>query len=338
MTRAPLPRSSRATRAGEHARRPPRRNLRRAQYARSLSCRANRHARPIVAVVVLPAARLRPGHSRYPCVAYDQTSHDPRARIVEASDGCCWKIDVTSSRITMHVLALREGDVVSWARRSHRQRRGPRRHRLQVRGRHPSNELSIRKNVIPRRGGAREEVDALVLTKEDQDGRLIAPKKRAVREGMAQTSRPPPSPHGPFTGTVIEVVRAPDRGPRGSWLPAASLVRHPPGAQPRRVHGPADRVQSYRAQSVRETTCLSRRPCWKRSAREQRQEIPGPACSRASSSRASSRTSSISARSWIERHRRPHHISRLSWSHVNTRGEILNIGDTVQVKVPGHRP
>ena len=44
----------------------------------------------------------------------------------------------------------------------------------------PSNELSIRKSVDPRdEVEMGEEVDALVLTKEDQDGRLIMSKKRA---------------------------------------------------------------------------------------------------------------------------------------------------------------
>src|SRR3984893_9777851 len=44
----------------------------------------------------------------------------------------------------------------------------------------PSNELSIRKSVDPAEEvELGEEVDALVLTKEDQDGRLVLSKKRA---------------------------------------------------------------------------------------------------------------------------------------------------------------
>src|ERR1700745_1207261 len=44
----------------------------------------------------------------------------------------------------------------------------------------PANELSIRKSVDPSEEvSLGEEVDALVLTKEDQDGRLIMSKKRA---------------------------------------------------------------------------------------------------------------------------------------------------------------
>src|SRR5436305_980918 len=44
----------------------------------------------------------------------------------------------------------------------------------------PANELSIRKSVDPEdEVQLGEEVDAIVLTKEDQDGRLIMSKKRA---------------------------------------------------------------------------------------------------------------------------------------------------------------
>src|SRR3954452_25336334 len=44
----------------------------------------------------------------------------------------------------------------------------------------PSHELSIRKSVDPHdEVELGEDVDALVLTKEDQDGRLILSKKRA---------------------------------------------------------------------------------------------------------------------------------------------------------------
>ena len=44
----------------------------------------------------------------------------------------------------------------------------------------PNNELSIRKSVDPNEEvELGEEVDALVLTKEDHDGRLILSKKRA---------------------------------------------------------------------------------------------------------------------------------------------------------------
>ena len=62
----------------------------------------------------------------------------------------------------------------------------------------PNNELSIRKSVDPSEEvELGEEVDALVLTKEDQDGRLILSKKRARFErawrrieGAAESGEP----------------------------------------------------------------------------------------------------------------------------------------------------
>ena len=59
----------------------------------------------------------------------------------------------------------------------------------------PSNELSIRKSANPHdEVELGEEVDALVLTKEDQDGRLLLSKKRARFEKACAGSRPQPSP------------------------------------------------------------------------------------------------------------------------------------------------
>src|SRR3954453_7451269 len=53
----------------------------------------------------------------------------------------------------------------------------------------PSNELSIRKSVDPHdEVELGEEVDALVLPKEDQDGRLIMSKKRAPFEKACRCS------------------------------------------------------------------------------------------------------------------------------------------------------
>ena len=59
----------------------------------------------------------------------------------------------------------------------------------------PSNELSIRKSVDPSdEVQLGKEVDALVLTKEDQEGRLILSKKRARFEKPGAGSRRRRSP------------------------------------------------------------------------------------------------------------------------------------------------
>jgi len=90
----------------------------------------------------------------------------------------------------------------------------------------PSGELSIRKSVDPSdEVQLGEEVDALVLTKEDQDGRLILSKKRARFEKAWRRIEAAAESGEPVKGTVIEVVKGGliiDLGVRG-FLPA-SLV------------------------------------------------------------------------------------------------------------------
>src|SRR3712207_7358545 len=67
----------------------------------------------------------------------------------------------------------------------------------------PSNELSIRKSVDPHdEVELGEEVDALVLTKEDQDGRLIMSKKRARFEKAWRRIEAAQESGEPIPGTV----------------------------------------------------------------------------------------------------------------------------------------
>src|SRR6202035_3645865 len=90
----------------------------------------------------------------------------------------------------------------------------------------PAGELSIRKAVDPgEEVHLGEEVDAIVLTKEDQDGRLIMSKKRVRFEKAWRRIETAAESGEPVEGTVIEVVKGGliiDLGVRG-FLPA-SLV------------------------------------------------------------------------------------------------------------------
>src|ERR687885_238506 len=72
----------------------------------------------------------------------------------------------------------------------------------------PASELSIRKSVDPHEEvELGEEVDALVLTKEDQDGRLVLSKKRARFEKAWRKIERAAESGEPVEGTVIEVVK-----------------------------------------------------------------------------------------------------------------------------------
>ena len=90
----------------------------------------------------------------------------------------------------------------------------------------PSRELSIKHDVDPNDiVSVGEHVEALVLQKEDKEGRLILSKKRAQYERAWGTIEKIKDEDGIVTGTVIEVVKGGliiDIGLRG-FLPA-SLV------------------------------------------------------------------------------------------------------------------
>src|SRR5215471_14097879 len=133
----------------------------------------------------------------------------PNAKIVEGSDGLLLMIDgqiVPNYDATLQ--PFEEGDVVT----GHVVRIDKDEVLVDIgyksEGVIPSNELSIRKSVDPKdEVEMGEEVDALVLTKEDQDGRLILSKKRARFERAWRKIEAAADSGEPVTGTVIEVVK-----------------------------------------------------------------------------------------------------------------------------------
>ena len=89
----------------------------------------------------------------------------------------------------------------------------------------PMNELSIQDRSIRTTVELGEEVDALVLTKEDQDGRLVLSKKRARFEKAWRKIEAAAESGEPVEGTVIEVVKGGliiDLGVRGFLPPRSS--------------------------------------------------------------------------------------------------------------------
>src|ERR687894_2398676 len=192
----------------------------------------------------------------------------------------------------------------------------------------PSNELSIRKSVDPAdEVEMGEEVDALVLTKEDQDGRLIMSKKRARFEKAWRRIEGAAESGEPVQGRVIEVVKGGliiDLGVRG-FLPA-SLV------DIRRVQN----LDEFLDQTIeckvielnrsRNNVVLSRRAVLEEERKEVRQQIldrlqPGQIVEGAISNIVD-----FGAFVDLDGIDGLIHISELSWSHVNHPSEILSIG------------
>ncbi len=199
----------------------------------------------------------------------------------------------------------------------------------------PSNELSIRKAVDPHdEVELGEEVDALVLTKEDQDGRLIMSKKRARFEKAWRRIEAAAESGEPVEGTVIEVVKGGliiDLGVRG-FLPASLVdIRRVPNLD--EYMGTKIECKVIELNRSRNNVVLSRRAVLEEERKEQRQEIldrlqPGLIVEGQISN-------IVDFGAFVDLNGIDGliHISELSWSHVNHPTEILKIGDTVAVKV-----
>ena len=258
------------------------------------------------------------------------------AHVVEGSDGMLLEIDgriVPNYDATM--VLFEEGDVVTGA--------VVRIDKDEVlvdigyksEGVIPSNELSIRKSVNPNEEvELGEEVDALVLTKEDQDGRLILSKKRARFERAWRRIEAAAESGEPVHGSVIEVVKGGlivDLGVRG-FLPASLVdIRRVPNLD--EYLGQTIESKVIELNRPRNNVVLSRRAVLEEERKEQRQAIlerlqPGLVIEGQISNIVE-----FGAFVDLDGIDGLIHISELSWSHVNHPSEILNIGDTVQVKV-----
>jgi small subunit ribosomal protein S1 len=199
----------------------------------------------------------------------------------------------------------------------------------------PANELSIRKSVDTHdEVSIGEEVDALVLTKEDQEGRLILSRKRARFEKAWRRIEESAEAGSPVEGTVIEVVKGGlivDLGVRG-FLPA-SLVDIRRVANLDEFMSTQIECKVIELNRSRNNVVLSRRAVLEEERKEVRQQIldhlePGKIVEGTVSNIVE-----FGAFVDLEGIDGLIHISELSWSHVNHPGEVVSIGDKVNVKV-----
>ena len=199
----------------------------------------------------------------------------------------------------------------------------------------PVAELSIRRSVNPAdEVSVGEEIDALVLTKEDAEGRLILSKKRARFELAWKKIEAAAESGEAVVGRVIEVVKGGlilDLGVRG-FLPA-SLV------DIRRVQDLDEfmstelRCKVIELNRSRNNVVLSRRAVLEDERKDQRQQIldrlnPGDVVEGTISN-------IVDFGAFVDLNGMDGliHISELSWSHVNHPSEVLEIGQEVKVKV-----
>src|SRR5919199_884771 len=260
----------------------------------------------------------------------------PNAKVVEGSDGLLLELDgQIIPNYDATIVPFEEGDVVTGS--------VVRIDKDEVlvdigyksEGVIPSHELSIRKSVNPAdEVSLGEEVDALVLTKEDQDGRLILSKKRARFERAWRRIEAAADTGQPVEGMVIEVVKGGliiDLGVRG-FLPASLVdIRRVPNLD--EYLGQNIQTKVIELNRSRNNVVLSRRAVLEEERKEQRQAIlerlqPGLIIEGQISNIVD-----FGAFVDLDGIDGLIHISELSWSHVNHPSEVLSIGQTVEVKV-----
>jgi small subunit ribosomal protein S1 len=271
-----------------------------------------------------------------PAAVQTPITDQANAKVVEGSDGLLLEVDghiVPNYDATLH--PFQEGDVVS----GHVVRIDNDEVLVDIgyksEGVIPASELSIRKSIDPSdEVQLGEQVDALVLTKEDQDGRLILSKKRARFEKAWRRIEGAADSGEPVEGQVIEVVKGGliiDLGVRG-FLPASLVdIRRVPNLD--EYMGQKIETKVIELNRSRNNVVLSRRAVLEEQRKEDRERIldrlqPGQV--------VEGKISNIvdfGAFVDLDGIDGLIHISELSWSHVNHPSEILSIGDTVSVKV-----
>lgn len=199
----------------------------------------------------------------------------------------------------------------------------------------PARELSIRKDADPSEVvSLGDKLEALVLQKEDKDGRLILSKKRAEYERAWIQVEDKFKAGEVVTGEVIEVVKGGlilDIGLRG-FLPA-SLV------DLRRVKdlsaylGTEIEARVIEMDRNRNNVVLSRRVLLEEGRKNERAEILEKL---SKGMRLKGTVSSIvDFGAFVDLGGIDGliHISELSWSHVNHPSEVVKVGEEVEVEV-----
>ena len=199
----------------------------------------------------------------------------------------------------------------------------------------PSRELSIRHDIDPSEiVSVGDRVEALVITKEDKEGRLILSKKRAQYERAWGDIEGKKERDEVVTGTVIEVVKGGlivDIGLRG-FLPA-SLV------EMRRVRDLTPYIgQQVEARIIeldknRNNVVLSRRAFLEQTQSASRTTFLNQL--EKGQVRSGVVSSIVNFGAFVDLGGVDGlvHVSELSWKHIDHPNEVVEVGDAVTVEV-----
>ena len=199
----------------------------------------------------------------------------------------------------------------------------------------PSRELSIKKDVDPDEVvEVGDTIEALVVTKEDKEGRLILSKKRAQYERAWGDIEKIKEADGVVEGTVIEAVKGGlivDIGLRG-FLPA-SLV------EMRRVRdlspyiGQKIKAKILELDKNRNNVVLSRRQYLEETQSEVRETFLSQL--KKGQIREGVVSSIVNFGAFVDLGGVDGliHVSELSWKHIDHPSEVVKVGDKVTVEV-----
>ena len=200
----------------------------------------------------------------------------------------------------------------------------------------PAKELSIRQDVDPSEVvKVGDHIEALVLQKEDKEGRLILSKKRAQYERAWARIEDIMKHGGTITGPVIEVVKGGlilDIGLRG-FLPA-SLVEL---RRVRDLHpyvGQALECKIIELDRNRNNVVLSRRAFLEESQSEGRKKFLESL--KKGERRHGVVSSIVNFGAFVDIGGGVDglvHVSELSWKHVDHPSEVVSVGQEVEVEV-----
>jgi len=199
----------------------------------------------------------------------------------------------------------------------------------------PTKELSIRHDVEPSQVvSVGDKVEALVLQKEDKEGRLILSKKRAQYERAWGRIEEVMQSGGTIKGPVIEVVKGGlilDIGLRG-FLPA-SLVDLRRVRDLTQFVGTELEAKIIELDRNRNNVVLSRRAFLEESQSEGRKKFLESL--QKSERRKGTVSSIVNFGAFVDLGGVDGlvHVSELSWKHVDHPSEIVQVGQEVEVEV-----
>ena len=174
----------------------------------------------------------------------------------------------------------------------------------------PVRELSIRKDADPSEiVNLGDEIEALVLQKEDKDGRLILSKKRAEYERAWISVEEKFKAGETVTGEVIEVVKGGlilDIGLRG-FLPASLVDLRRVKDLDMYLHTEIE-ARVIEMDRNRNNVVLSRRVLLEEGRKNERAEI-------------------------LSKLSKGMRLKELSWKHIDHPSEVVKVGDEVEVEV-----